>query len=56
MQMNFLIIPENKVENVFMVLDELFSAFQIYFHHYKYHDSLKPSLLKIAWWINTMCY
>ena len=39
MQIIFLIIPENKVENVFMVLDELFLAFQIIFHHHKYfHD------------------
>ena len=37
--MNFLIIPKNETENVFMMLYELFVAFQISFHHHKYfHD------------------
>ena len=34
-----IIIQENKAEIVFMMLDELFSAFQSNFHHHKYfHD------------------
>ena len=46
--MNFLIILENKAENVLMMLDELFLAFQIDFHHHKYFHDLEFSLLKIA--------
>ena len=42
--MNFLIIQENEAENVFMMLDELFVAFQIHFHHHKYFHDLKFSL------------
>ena len=40
-------IQENKAENVLMML-ELFLAFQIHFHHHKYFQDLKFSLLKIA--------
>ena len=32
--MNFLIIQENKAENLFMLLDKLFQAFHINFHHH----------------------
>ena len=35
-----------------MMLDELFLAFQINFHHHKYFRNFKLSLLKIAWQIN----
>ena len=43
----FWIIQENEAENVFMILGELFLAFQINFHHHKYFHDLKVSLLKI---------
>ena len=43
----FLIIQENKAENVFMMLYELFLAFQINFHHHKYIHDLKFPLSKI---------
>ena len=33
MHMNFLIIQENKAENLFMLLSELFLVFQINFYH-----------------------
>ena len=36
MCMNFLIIQENKAENLFMLLDELFLAFQINFRHHNF--------------------
>ena len=48
MQINFLIAQENKVENLFLLLDELFSAFQINFHHHNFLMTYKFSLLKIA--------
>ena len=38
--MDFLIIQENKVENLFILLDELSLAFQIYFHHHKFFNDL----------------
>ena len=41
MQINFLIIQENKVENLFLLLDELFSAFQINFHHHNFFNDLQ---------------
>ena len=41
MHMNVLIIRENEVKNVFMMLDGLFGAFQISFHHHKYFHDLK---------------
>ena len=50
--MNFLIIQENKAENLFMLLDELFLAFWINFHHHNFLMTYKFSLLKIAWRIN----
>ena len=53
------IIQENaEAEYVSMMLDELFIAFQINFHHHKCFHDLKFSLLKIAWRINEwqMCY
>ena len=36
--MNLLIILKNKAENLFMLLDELFFAFQINFHHNCFND------------------
>ena len=39
--MDFLIIQENKVENKFMMLNELSLAFQINFHHHKCFHNLK---------------
>ena len=49
MHMNFLIIQENKAENLFLLLDELFSAFQINFHRHNFFNDLRKfSLLKIA--------
>ena len=48
LHMNFLITQKNQAENVFMMLDELFVAFQISFHHYKYFHDLKFSLLQIV--------
>ena len=36
--MNFLIIKENKFENLFLLFDELFSAFQINFHHHNFFN------------------
>ena len=42
----FLMIQENEAENMFMMLDELFLAFQIYFHHHKYFHDLRFSLFK----------
>ena len=39
--MNFLIIEENKAENLFMLLGELFLAFQINFHHHKFFNDLQ---------------
>ena len=48
MHMNFLIIQENKAENLFLLLDELFLAFQIDFHHHNFLMTYKFSLLKIA--------
>ena len=50
--MNFLIIQENKAENLFLLFDELFSAFQINFHHHNFLMIRKFSLLKVAWRIN----
>ena len=41
MQINFLIIQENKAENLFLLLDELFSAFQINFHHHNFFNDLQ---------------
>ena len=41
MQMNFLIIRENEAENLFMLLRELFLAFQINFHHHKLFNDLQ---------------
>ena len=41
MHMNFLIIQENKADNLFMLLDELFSAFQINFHYHKFFNDLQ---------------
>ena len=44
--MNFLIVQDNKTENEFMMLDELFLAFQINFHHHKYFHNLQIFTLK----------
>ena len=46
--MNFLIIQENKAENLFMLLDELFLACQFDFHHHRFLMTYKFSVLKIA--------
>ena len=40
MHMKLLIIQENKTENDFMMLNELFLAFQINFHHHIYFHNL----------------
>ena len=52
MQINVLIIQENKAENLFLLLDELFWAFQMNFHHRNFLMTYKFSLLKIAWRVN----
>ena len=39
--MNFLIIQGNKAENLFLLLDELFSACQIKFHHHNFFNDLQ---------------
>ena len=39
--MNFFIIQENKAENLFMLLDELFLAFWINFHYHNFVNDLK---------------
>ena len=50
--MNFLIIQENKAENLFMLLYELFLAFKLIFIITIILVTYKFSLLKIAWRIN----
>ena len=50
--MNFLIIRENKVENLFMLLDEHFQHFKLIFIITIFLMTYKFSLLKIAWRIN----
>ena len=50
--MNFVIIQENKAENLFMLLDELFLVFQINFHLHNFFNDLQIFTFKIAWWIN----
>ena len=51
--MNFLIIPENKAENPFMLLDgTIFSIFKLIFIITFFLVTYKFSLLKIAWRIN----
>ena len=46
MHMHFFVIQENKVENLFMSLYELFLAFQINFHHHKFFNDLQIFFFK----------
>ena len=46
MRVIFLIIQKNEAENVSMMLNELFLAFQINFHPHKYFYDLEFPLLK----------
>ena len=43
MHMNFLIIQENKAENLFMLLDEIFYHFKFNFHCHKFFNDLGPT-------------
>ena len=38
--MDFIIIQENKADNVLLIYDELFSAFQMNFHCHRYFYDL----------------
>ena len=46
MQINFLIIQENKAENLFLLLDELFWAFQMNFHYHNFFNDLQIFTVK----------
>ena len=58
MRVIFLIIQKNEAENVSMMLNELFLAFQINFHPHKKFFDLNFHFKKIAWRIKEwrVCY